>query len=62
MEREGHSGRTRGHGRRRGEERPLIIELAQILLDAYRVWGSLMALGARLRSEEEELDEDSSGF
>jgi hypothetical protein len=62
MQREGHLGRARGHGRRRHEERPLVIELAQLLLDVYRVWESLMALGARLRSEEEVLDEDSSGL
>lgn len=62
MEREGHSGRARGRGPRRHEERPLVVELAQLLLDLYRVWESLRAFGARLRSEEEELDEDSSGL
>jgi hypothetical protein len=61
MEYEANPRGVRGHGRGRHEERPLVIELAQLLLDLYRVWESVTALGARLRSEEEP-DEDSSGL
>jgi hypothetical protein len=62
MEHQGHGGHGRGRSRRQHEERPLIIELAQVLLDLYRVWESLVALVARLRAEEEQPDEDSSGL
>jgi hypothetical protein len=62
MEHQGHGGRGQGRGRRQHEERPLVIELAQVLLDLYRVWESLVALAARLRSQEEQPDEDSSGL
>ena len=62
MEHEGHRGRGRGRSHRHQEEQPLIIELAQVLLDLYRVWESFVALAARFRSEEEQLDEDSSGL
>jgi hypothetical protein len=58
MEHEGRRGRGRGRSHRGHEEQPLIIELAQILLDLYRVWESLVALAGRLRAEEEQVDED----
>lgn len=58
MEHEGRRGRGQGRGRRGHEERPLIIELAQVLLDLYRVWESLVGLAKRLGSREEQADED----
>jgi hypothetical protein len=58
MEHGGRRGHGQGRGRRHQEERPLIIELAQVLLDLYRVWESLVALAGRLRAEEEQPDED----
>jgi hypothetical protein len=60
MEGEGGRGRGQGRAHRRHEERPLIIELAQLALDLYRVWESLVALAARLRAQEELPDEDRS--
>jgi hypothetical protein len=62
MEQGGRRGQGKGRGRGHQEERPLIIELAQVLLDLYRVWESLVALASRLRTEEEQADEDSSGL
>ncbi len=62
MEHQGRQGHGKGRGRGHQEERPLIIELAQVLLDLYRVWESLVALAGRLRTEEEQADEDSSGL
>jgi len=58
-------GRRRGHGGIRGhrqhEERPLIIELAQLLLDLYRVWESLVELADRMGWRKEPVNEDRSG-
>ncbi|MGB6838251.1 MAG: hypothetical protein WBF66_11190 [Dehalococcoidia bacterium] len=61
MEHEGRRGRGEGRGHRgHGEEQPLIIELAQVLLDLYRVWESLVRLAKRVGWREEEPDEDRS--
>lgn len=62
MEREGRRGRGEGRSHRRHEERPLIIELAQVLLDLYRVWESMVGLATRMGWREEQTDEDSSGL
>jgi len=60
MEHEGRRGRGKGRSHRGHEEQPLIIELAQVLLDLYRVWESLVRLAKRVGWREEEPDEDRS--
>lgn len=59
-------GGGRGHGQRRShqhhQERPLIVELAQLVLDLYRVWENLVALVTRVSSREEQVNEDRSGL
>ena len=62
MEREGrHRGHAGVRGHRQHEERPLIIELAQLLLDLYRVWESLLELVGRMGWRKEQANEDRSG-
>lgn len=62
MEHEGRRGHGEGRGHRGHEERPLIIELAQVLLDIYRVWESLVRLATRVGWREEQRDEDRSNL
>ncbi len=60
MEQGGGRGHGQGRSHRHHQERPLIIELAQLVLDLYRVWENLVALVARVSSGEEQVNEDRS--
>ena len=60
MEQGGGRGHGQGRSYRHHQELPLIVELAQLVLDLHRVWGNLVALVSRVSSREEQEYEDRS--
>jgi hypothetical protein len=48
MENEGRQGRGQRRRGHEGEERPLVVEVAQLILDLARVWEDITRLARRM--------------